>query len=60
MNAARPTINEARFNRLLTRAALLPLLLMAVLSGLLIWQIADMLRVFAWVEHTDRSSPRRT
>ncbi|MDQ2799574.1 MAG: PAS domain S-box protein, partial [Armatimonadota bacterium] len=49
----RPLINEARFNRLLTRAALLPLLLMAVLSVILIWQIVSLLRVFAWVEHTD-------
>ena len=49
----RPLINEARFNRLLTRAALLPLLLMAVLSAILIWQIVSLLRVFAWVEHTD-------
>jgi len=49
----RPLINEARFNRLLTRSALLPLLLMAALSALLIWQIVSLLRVFAWVEHTD-------
>ena len=50
----RPLINEARFNRLLTRAALLPLLLMALLSALLIWQIVILLHVFEWVEHTDR------
>ena len=50
----RPLINEVRFNRLLTRAALLPLLLMAALSALLIWQIASLLRVFEWVEHTDQ------
>ena len=44
--AMRPLINEARFNRLLTRAALLPLLLMAALSGLLIWQVSPLLRAF--------------
>ena len=49
----RPLISEARFNRLLSRAALLPLLLMAALSGLLIWQIVNLLRVFEWVGHTD-------
>ena len=46
-------INEARFNRLLARSALLPLLLMGVLSMLLTWQIANLLHVFSWVEHTD-------
>ena len=46
-------ISEARFNRLLSRAALLPLLLMAALSGLLIWQIVNLLHVFEWVGHTD-------
>ena len=49
----RPLISETRFNRLLTRAALLPLLLMALLSGLLIWQIVNLLHVFEWVSHTD-------
>ena len=49
----RPLINDARFNRLLTRSALLPLLLMAALSVILIWQIVSLLRVAAWVEHTD-------
>ncbi len=50
----RPIISETRFNRLLTRAALLPLGLMALLSGLLIWQITNLLRVFAWVDRTDK------
>ena len=49
----RPLINEALFNRYLSRAALLPLLLMAVLSALLVWQVTHLLRVFEWVEHTD-------
>jgi len=49
----RPLINEARFNRLLTRSTLLPLLLMAVLSALLIWQVTRLLHVFEWVDHTD-------
>ena len=51
----RSLISETRFNRLLIRAALLPLLLMAVLSAVLIWQIVSLLRVFAWVEQTDRT-----
>ncbi len=50
----RPLVNEARFNGLLTRAALLPLLLMAALSGLLIWQVNHLLRVFEWQGHTDQ------
>lgn len=49
----RPLISETRFNRLLTRAAVLPLLLMAALSGLLIWQVNHLLTVFDWVGHTD-------
>ena len=49
----RPFIDEARFNRLLSRAALLPIIMMAMLSILLIGQIINLLRVFAWVEHTD-------
>ena len=48
-----PLISEVRFNRLLSRAAVLPLLLMAALSGLLIWQIVNLLHVFEWVGHTD-------
>ena len=50
----RPLINEARFNRLLTRSALLPLLLMAALSGLLIWQVNHLLMVFEWEGHSDQ------
>ena len=50
----RPLINEARFNRLLTRSALLPLLLMALLSGLLIWQINHLLAAFEWEGHSDQ------
>ncbi len=49
----RPLISETRFNRLLTRAAVLPLLLMAALSGLLIWQVDHLLTIFKWVGHTD-------
>ncbi len=46
-------ISELRFKRLLTRAALLPLLLLAALSGLLIWQVNHLLGVFQWVGHTN-------
>ncbi len=51
----RSLISEARFNRLLIRAALLPLLLMVTLSAVLIWQIVSLLHVFAWVERTDKT-----
>ncbi len=50
----RPLINESRFNQLLSRAALLPLLLLIVLAGLLTWQIMSLLRAFEWVQHTDQ------
>ncbi len=50
----RPLINEARFNRLLTRSALLPLLLMAALSAVLIWQVNHLLRVFEWEGHSNQ------
>jgi PAS domain S-box-containing protein len=49
----RPLISEVRFNSLLKRATLLPLLLLAVLSVLLIWQIDHLLGVFRWVSHTN-------
>ncbi len=52
--AVRPLIEQARFNRLLNRAALLPLLLMAVVSVLLVFQIWRLLDAFAWMERTDR------
>ena len=51
----RPLISEARFNRLLVRSAMLPLLLMVALSAILTWQIVTLLRVFAWVEQIDRT-----
>ncbi|MBC7806504.1 MAG: response regulator [Akkermansiaceae bacterium] len=50
----RPLINETRFNRLLSRATLLPLLLLVALAGLLIWQILSLLRAFEWVQHTNQ------
>jgi PAS domain S-box-containing protein len=48
----RPLIEEARFRRLLNRAALLPLFLTAVLSGMLILQVVSLLNVFARLDHT--------
>ncbi len=53
LNYMRPLISEIRFNRLLTRATVLPLLLMAALSALLIWQVTHLLGVFEWVDHSD-------
>ena len=49
----RPLIEEARFNGLLKRAAVLPLLLMAGLSLLLIGQIVFLLRASERVRHSD-------
>ncbi|MBC8138440.1 MAG: response regulator [Fibrella sp.] len=50
----RPLINETRFNQLLSRAAVLPLSLMILLAGLLVWQIMSLLRAFEWVQHTNQ------
>jgi PAS domain S-box-containing protein len=46
-------INDVRFNRLLVRATVLPLLLMTALAALLIWQISSMMSRLAWAEHSD-------
>jgi len=39
--------------RLVTSAVLVPLVVMAVLSGLLAWEVRLLLREAAWVDHTD-------
>ncbi len=52
--ASRQLIDQTKFNRLLARAALLPLAFAALLSLLLIAQIFNLLRAFQWVEHTDQ------
>jgi PAS domain S-box-containing protein len=47
-------INTLRFRRILIQAILLPFLLMALLAGILVWQIHLLLAATRWVEHTDR------
>jgi PAS domain S-box-containing protein len=44
----------SRFNRVLVRAILLPVLLMGVLAGVLVWQISHLLSETRWVDHTDQ------
>jgi PAS domain S-box-containing protein len=56
----RPLIEEVRFNRLLLRATLLPLLLMALLSALLIGQILYLLQAFRWAQHSNMAISRST
>ena len=60
MEAMRPLIEEVRFNRLLLRATLLPLLLMAILSAILIGQIVFLLQSFGWAQHSNIVIARAT
>ncbi len=53
MKPLKPLIDEQKFNRLLSRASILPLVLMALLSALLIWQIWSLIKGGEWVERTD-------
>lgn len=50
----RPLINKTRFNQLLLRAAVFPLLLMLLLAALLVWQVISLLRTFEMVQHTNQ------
>lgn len=45
---------DASFKRFLIRAAILPIGLLLVLAGVLVWQIQHLLATAAWVEQTDR------
>ena len=49
----KPLINEQKFNRLLSRASILPLVLMLALSLLLTWQIWALLQVSERVQKSD-------
>ena len=49
----KPLINEQKFNRLLSRASILPLVLMLALSLLLTWQIWSLLQVSERVQKSD-------
>jgi len=46
-------LNPTTFKRILTRAVVLPLILLALLSGLFFWQIKRLLDTANLVEHTD-------
>jgi PAS domain S-box-containing protein len=56
----RPLLEESRFNRLLLRATLLPLLLMALLSALLIGQILYLLQASRHTQHSNDVIARST
>ncbi len=47
-------MDQKEFKRILARAVVLPLLLMAVVAAVLLWQISGLLTSTRWVEHTDR------
>jgi PAS domain S-box-containing protein len=46
--------DQISFRRMLTRAIVLPLILMSILTGVLLWQISHLLSVTQWVDHVDR------
>src|SRR6187200_3398824 len=46
--------DQTSFRRMLTRAIVLPLILMSTLTGALLWQISHLLSVTRWVDHADR------
>lgn len=48
----RPLIEQTRFNALLNRAALLPLVLLGVIAALLILQIVNLLNDSSWARHS--------
>ncbi|PYS92537.1 MAG: hypothetical protein DMF64_08570 [Acidobacteria bacterium] len=47
-------IDQASFNRRLLLAVLLPLIVMLVLAGILLWQVHHLLSVTQRVDHTDQ------
>jgi PAS domain S-box-containing protein len=47
-------VDQTTFRRMLTRAIVLPLILMSTLTGVLLWQISHLLSVTQWVDHADR------
>ncbi|MDQ3819178.1 MAG: CHASE3 domain-containing protein, partial [Acidobacteriota bacterium] len=47
-------MSSAKFKRTLTRAGVMPLVLIAVLAGVLFWQINYLLDTVRWVDHTDQ------
>lgn len=51
---------QALFQRRLSRVVLFPILLLAGLSGVFVWQISRLLDAMQWVEHTDQVITRAT
>lgn len=47
-------MDQDLFKRVLTRAVVLPLFFLAIIAGLLLWQINRLLDAARWVEHTDQ------
>ena len=46
--------DPATFKGILIRAIVLPLILLALVTGLFLWQISRLLNTVGWVEHTDQ------
>ena len=46
--------DPATFKGILIRAIVLPLILLALVTGLFLWQIRRLLNTVGWVEHTDQ------
>ena len=47
-------MEQALFKRLLVRAVVLPVLFLALLAAVLVWQVVRLLETSQWVDHTDR------
>ncbi len=47
-------MEHKEFRRILLRAVVLPLVLLAIVAGVLLWQISRLLSAAKWVEHTDQ------
>jgi PAS domain S-box-containing protein len=47
-------MHQAEFKRTLSRAILLPLLVITALAGVAVWQVGSLLSAVRWVDHTDR------
>ncbi|MCP9495987.1 MAG: CHASE3 domain-containing protein [Pyrinomonadaceae bacterium MAG19_C2-C3] len=47
------SIEQSQFKRVLRVAIILPLILMGIVAGILLWQINQLLRATQWVAHTD-------
>lgn len=47
-------MDQKEFRRILLRAVVLPLVLLTVVAGVLLWQISRLMAAAQWVEHTDQ------